>query len=75
MTKPPNPVATITRKHFPSIPEVIKALDKMAKQLANAKSFEAIKKIEQAADVGAAMTPIGYERSRRSWSACNPTSS
>ena len=25
--------------------------------------------------VGAAVTPIGYERSRRSWSACNPTSS
>jgi hypothetical protein len=25
--------------------------------------------------VGAAMTPIGYERSRRSWPACNPTSS
>ena len=24
--------------------------------------------------VGAAVTPIGYERSRRSWSACNPTS-
>src|SRR6516165_9816792 len=23
---------------------------------------------------GAAVTPIGYERSRRSWSACNPTS-
>ena len=22
-----------------------------------------------------ALTPIGYERSRRSWSACNPTSS
>ena len=25
--------------------------------------------------VGAAVTPIGYERSRGSWSACNPTSS
>jgi hypothetical protein len=25
--------------------------------------------------VGAAMISIGYERSRRSWSACNPTSS
>ena len=25
--------------------------------------------------VGAAVTPIGYERSRRSWSACNPTHS
>src|SRR5215469_14987635 len=25
--------------------------------------------------VGAAVTPIGYKRSRRSWSACNPTSS
>ena len=25
--------------------------------------------------VGAAMTPIGYERSRRTWSACDPTSS
>jgi putative ABC transport system substrate-binding protein len=25
--------------------------------------------------VGAAMTSIGYERSRRTWSACNPTSS
>ena len=24
---------------------------------------------------GTAVTPIGYERSRRSWSACNPTSS
>ena len=24
---------------------------------------------------GAALTSIGYERSRRSWSACNPTSS
>jgi hypothetical protein len=24
---------------------------------------------------GTAMTSIGYERSRRSWSACNPTSS
>jgi hypothetical protein len=25
--------------------------------------------------VGPAVTSIGYERSRRSWSACNPTSS
>ena len=25
--------------------------------------------------VGAVVTSIGYERSRRSWSACNPTSS
>jgi hypothetical protein len=24
---------------------------------------------------GAAVTPIGYQRSRRSWSACNPISS
>ena len=24
---------------------------------------------------GMAVTPIGYQRSRRSWSACNPTSS
>jgi hypothetical protein len=25
--------------------------------------------------VGPAVTPIGYQRSRKSWSACNPTSS
>ena len=26
-------------------------------------------------DLGPAVTSIGYQRSRRSWSACNPTSS
>jgi N6-adenosine-specific RNA methylase IME4 len=41
----------VARKHFPTIPEAIQALDRMGKQLDAAKSFDDIRKIECAADV------------------------
>jgi N6-adenosine-specific RNA methylase IME4/DNA modification methylase len=51
MTHPKKPIAVaITHKNFPSIPAAIKALGAMAKQLDNAKSFEDIRKVEQASE-------------------------